>query len=216
VNNRTSPDSIMNGVWSNPSATAGSEGSVLMRERSVVLLLLTCLSFAMAGPAWAHAKLVDSNPAGGDVLAKPPEQVRLRFDEPVRFEDTGGAELDPLDPIQVYDEQNTRVDKGDTRASSDDPKVLVVDLKKKLPDGVYGVDWSPPKTATSSMGRSVSPWTVPAQRVNVVPTPKLSTLRGRRWAPPWPHLWRSWPSVSWALRFSWCCASAARAQSALE
>ena len=141
MNNRTSPDSIMNGVWSNPSATAGSEGSVLMRERSVVLLLLTCLSFAMAGPAWAHAKLVDSNPAGGDVLAKPPEQVRLRFDEPVRFEDTGGAELDPLDPIQVYDEQNTRVDKGNTRASSDDPKVLVVDLKKKLPDGVYGVDW---------------------------------------------------------------------------
>jgi len=112
-----------------------------MRERSVVLILLTCLSFAMAGPAWAHAKLVDSNPAGGDVLAKPPEQVRLRFDEPVRFEDTGGAELDPLDPIQVYDEQNTRVDKGNTRASSDDPKVLVVDLKKKLPDGVYGVDW---------------------------------------------------------------------------
>jgi methionine-rich copper-binding protein CopC len=117
VNNRTSPDSIMNGVWSNPSATAGSEGSVLMRERSVVLILLTCLSFAMAGPAWAHAKLVDSNPAGGDVLAKPPEQVHLRFDEPVRFEDTGGAELDPLDPIQVYDEQNIRV------------------------DGVYGVDW---------------------------------------------------------------------------
>jgi hypothetical protein len=46
-----------------------------------------------------------------------------------------------LDAIQVYDEQNTRVDKGDTRASSDDPRVLVVDLKKKLPDGVYGVDW---------------------------------------------------------------------------
>jgi copper transport protein len=141
MNNRTSPDSIMAGVWSNPSATAGSEGSKVMKERLVALLLLTCLSFASAGPAWAHAKLLDSDPASGDVMANAPEQVRLRFDEPVHFEDTGGAELGPLDAIQVYDERGTRVDKGNTRASSDDPKVLVVDLKKKLPDGVYGVDW---------------------------------------------------------------------------
>jgi hypothetical protein len=32
------------------------------------------------------------------------------------------------------------VDKTDTRSSSADPKVLIVDLKK-LSDGVYGVDW---------------------------------------------------------------------------
>jgi copper transport protein len=112
-----------------------------MRERSVALLLLTCLSFALASPAWARARLVDSDPAGGDVLPNPPEEVRLRFDEAVRFEDTGRAELGPLDAIQVFDEQNARVDKGNTRASSDDPKVLLVDLKKKLPDGGYRVEW---------------------------------------------------------------------------
>jgi copper transport protein len=114
-----------------------------MRERSVAvaLLLVTRLSLAVARPAWAHAKLVESDPAGGDVLAKPSNQVRLQFDEPVQFEETGGAELDPLDPIMVYSEEGIRVDKGTTRVSPGDPKVLLVDLKKKLSDGVYGVDW---------------------------------------------------------------------------
>jgi methionine-rich copper-binding protein CopC len=129
-----------------------SEGSVLMRvpSASVGLLLVTCLSIAMAGPAWAHAKLVESDPAGGDVLAEAPEQVHLRFDEPVQFEDPAGSELDLLDPIKVYNEENARVDKGNTRVSPDDPKVLLVDLKK-LPDGVYGVDWD----ATSRDGHVI-------------------------------------------------------------
>jgi|SRR5215203_89937 len=105
-----------------------------------VVLLFACLSLAVASPAWAHAKLVESDPAGGDVLAEPPEQVRLRFDEPVHFEETGGAELSPLDPIKVYSEDGTRVDKGNTRVSPDDPKILLMDLKK-LSEGVFGVDW---------------------------------------------------------------------------
>jgi methionine-rich copper-binding protein CopC len=114
----------------------------MMRERwtSVALLLIACLTLAAAGPAWAHAKLIDSEPAGGDVLAKAPERVRLIFDEPVRFEEGAGAEPSPLDPIKVYSEEGARVDKNATRASPDDPKVLLVDLEK-LPDGVYGVDW---------------------------------------------------------------------------
>ena len=107
---------------------------------SVALLLIACLALSSAGPVWAHAKLIESEPSGGDVLAEAPEQVRLRFDEPVRFEESGGAEPSPLDPIKVYSEENTRVDKTDTRASPADPKVLIVDLKK-LSDGVYGVDW---------------------------------------------------------------------------
>ena len=111
------------------------------RSISVALLLIGSLTLATAGPVLAHAKLVESDPAGGDVLAKPPQQVSLRFDEPVQFEETGGAALDPLDPIKVYNENGTRVDEGNTRASPDDPRVLLVDIKKKLSDGVYGVDW---------------------------------------------------------------------------
>jgi copper transport protein len=107
---------------------------------SGALLLIACLALSSAGPVWAHAKLIESEPSGGDVLAEAPEQVRLVFDEPVRFEEGEGAEPSPLDPIKVYSEEGTRVDKTDTRASPDDPEVLLVDLKK-LSDGVYGVDW---------------------------------------------------------------------------
>ena len=68
-----------------------------MRERwaSVALLLIACLTLAAAGPAWAHAKLIDSEPSGGDVLAQAPEHLRLRFDEPVRFEEGGGPSQAP-------------------------------------------------------------------------------------------------------------------------
>ena len=107
---------------------------------SFLLVLLASLGLASAGPVWAHAKLTESEPSGGDVLAEAPEQVRLRFDEPVRFEEGEGTEASPLDPIKVYSEEGTRVDQSDTRASAADPKVLLVDLKK-LSDGVYGVDW---------------------------------------------------------------------------
>jgi methionine-rich copper-binding protein CopC len=124
-----------------------------MRERSsapVALLLATCFSLAAAAPAWAHAKLVESEPAGGSVLGEAPQQLRLRFDEPVRFEESSEPEPSPLDPIQVYSEEGTRVDKNDTRVDAQSPKVLVVDLKE-LPDGVYGVDW----TVTSEDGHVV-------------------------------------------------------------
>jgi methionine-rich copper-binding protein CopC len=95
---------------------------MVQRSISVALLLIGSLTLATAGPVLAHAKLVESDPAGGDVLAKPPQQVSLRFDEPVQFEETGGAALDPLDPINVYNEKGTRVDEGSTRASPDDPR----------------------------------------------------------------------------------------------
>jgi methionine-rich copper-binding protein CopC len=132
----------MRTVGQNLSAAVDSEVIMPVTKWSISLglFLVASLTLTAANPLWAHAKLVESIPAGGDVLAKPPEQVSLRFDEPVHFEETEGAGVDLLDPIKVYNEEGERVDEGNTRASSDDPKVLLVDLKK-LPDGVYGVDW---------------------------------------------------------------------------
>jgi copper resistance protein C len=117
-----------------PPRQTGQEAGALMNIASflVALVLLVFLTFATAAPVWAHAELVESHPSGGDVLAKAPQQVRLRFDEPVTAE---------LDPIMVYSEESERVDQGNARVSPGDPKVVSVDLKK-LPDGVYGVDWS--------------------------------------------------------------------------
>lgn len=45
------------------------------------LAIIACV--LAAGPAWAHAVLLDTGPADGAALAEPPAAVVLRFNEPV-------------------------------------------------------------------------------------------------------------------------------------
>jgi methionine-rich copper-binding protein CopC len=92
---------------------------------SAVWLLLLC------SPALAHATLVETYPADADTLAESPEQVRLRFDEPIEA---------AFDPVKVYDQQGDRVDEDDARVDPNDAKVLVGGLEE-LPDGAYTVEW---------------------------------------------------------------------------
>lgn len=92
---------------------------------SAVWLLLSC------GSALAHARLVETYPADGETLAEPPEQVQLRFNEPVEAE---------FDPIEVYDQEGDRVDEDDARVSPDDRRLLVADLGE-LSEGLSTVEW---------------------------------------------------------------------------
>ena len=92
---------------------------------SVVWLLLLC------APAFAHAKLVDAFPNDGDALSEPPGQLRLRFDEPVEAE---------FSPVEVYDEQNRRVDEDNARVDPEAPELVVVDLER-LTEGSYTVEY---------------------------------------------------------------------------
>ncbi len=92
---------------------------------SVVWLLLLC------GPALAHAELIKAYPADGDTLVEPPEQVRLRFTEPIEA---------AFDPVKVYDQQGNRVDEDDARVDPNDAKVLVTGLEG-LSEGSYTVEW---------------------------------------------------------------------------
>lgn len=92
---------------------------------SAVWLLLSCV------PALAHARLTEAYPADGEALVEPPEQVQLRFNEPVDAE---------FDPIEVYDREGDRVDEDDARVSTDDRRLLVADLGA-LPEGSYTVEW---------------------------------------------------------------------------
>ncbi|HEX2054795.1 MAG TPA: copper resistance protein CopC [Actinomycetota bacterium] len=103
---------------------------------SAVWLVLVCV------PVMAHATLIETYPANGNTLAESPEQVQLRFDEPVEAE---------FDPIEVYDRQGNRVDRGNARVYPDDARVVVVDLEE-LPEGSYTVDWR----VTSADGHPVS------------------------------------------------------------
>jgi methionine-rich copper-binding protein CopC len=103
---------------------------------SAVWLVLVC------APVMAHATLIETYPTDRNTLAEPPEQVQLRFDEPVEAE---------FDPVEVYDRQGNRVDRNNARVYPDDARVVVVDLEE-LPEGSYTVDWR----VTSADGHPVS------------------------------------------------------------
>lgn len=92
-------------------------------------------------PAQAHAGLLEASPEEGETLLRPPEEVRLRFNGPVRAE---------FDPVKVLNEAGDRVDEGDARTEPDDPEVVVASLKD-LPEGTYTVEWR----VTSSDGDPV-------------------------------------------------------------
>jgi methionine-rich copper-binding protein CopC len=109
--------------------------TVVDRRNKVRLAALLGLSAAwlllLCSPALAHATLVETYPADADTLAESPEQVRLRFDEPIEA---------AFDPVKVYDQQGDRVDEDDARVDPNDAKVLVGGLEE-LPDGSYTVEW---------------------------------------------------------------------------
>lgn len=100
-------------------------GPAALVALSAVWLLVLCT------PAFAHARLVQAFPGDGQALPEPPERVELRFNEPVEAE---------FGPIEVYDEQNDRVDQDDARADPDDARVVLADLED-LSGGSYTVEW---------------------------------------------------------------------------
>lgn len=90
------------------------------------LVLLAVL--AAAGPASAHATLISSDPAEGEVLAAVPDAVTFTFDEPVTLSSGG---------VQVFDAAGAPVDS----ASVSRDTTVTVDLPATLDDGTYVVTW---------------------------------------------------------------------------
>ncbi|MGW0087175.1 copper resistance CopC/CopD family protein [Streptomyces sp. NPDC003393] len=100
------------------------------RVRTLVLLLLavTGMLLAGAGPASAHAALTGSDPQQGVVVDKAPTQVSLTFSEKVALND---------DSLRVLDPKGERVDTGDPSDVSG--TTYAVRLHAGLPDGTYTV-----------------------------------------------------------------------------
>ena len=86
------------------------------------------LALAPASPATAHASLVKTDPAEGQVLAESPRVARLTFDEAVSA--TAGG-------VQMYDARGKTVE---SKASARDT-VLSVDVPDTLDAGTYVVRW---------------------------------------------------------------------------
>ena len=104
---------------------AGGWQLVALLWLSAVWLLLSCV------PALAHARLIQGEPADGAILVESPDQVELRFSEPVDAE---------FSPLEVRNSEGERVDEDNARADPDDARVLIVDLEE-LTEGSYTVEW---------------------------------------------------------------------------
>ena len=128
------------------------------------------LALAPAAPATAHASLVKTDPAEGQVLSESPRVARLTFDETVSA--TAGG-------VQMYDARGKAVE---SKASARDT-VLTVDVPDTLAEGTYVVSWRvvsadghPVAGAlTFSVGR-------PSAVVRPPPTPDESSASGVRGA----------------------------------
>jgi copper transport protein len=108
--------------------TAPHPRRTALRRGAVVLALAGALVLLIAAPASAHAELVQSDPAPGAVLTRPPEQVRLSFTESVDV--ASGA-------VRVFDADAERVDSGGVEASG---RTVTLPLPK-LGNGSYVITW---------------------------------------------------------------------------
>lgn len=102
------------------------------RWAAVGLLALLCLGAGPAPAAQAHASLQESTPRDGQVVAEPPSQLLLGFDEPVE---------DGLSAVRVFAADRSRMDRGQARSPLQDARQLSIALNAGLPQGSYLVDW---------------------------------------------------------------------------
>ncbi|MFL6138407.1 MAG: copper resistance CopC/CopD family protein [Frankiaceae bacterium] len=111
-----------------------------MRPHRLLAALLVALPVAIVatlvmgtGVARAHAELIDSDPANGARLARPPALVTLLFDEQVQVRP--GA-------LRVLGSEGGDVATGEPFHPDGDPARVSVRLRRGLPDGSYVVRYA--------------------------------------------------------------------------
>lgn len=94
--------------------------------------LLLALGVVLAAPAAdAHAKLVQSIPAADSVVATPPQEIRLTFNEPIAANLSG---------IDLTTAEGGKVNVGPASAEPGG-KGFIVPIHDPLPSGIYRVRW---------------------------------------------------------------------------
>lgn len=103
-----------------------------MRKSLVVVpALAVSLFLACAGPAFGHGTVESASPRNGATLAKPPAEIRLRFNEP----------LEPaFTSVKVFDAAGKAVTIAG-KARVEDGKTVVLPLPV-LPPGGYKAQWT--------------------------------------------------------------------------
>ena len=111
-----------------PATTAITDQLSSLRR---VLFPLLLLALVFPAGAAAHARLVGSKPADGAVLATPPRDVRLLFDDEIR----------PAGGDRAIDGQGHSVLAGPAHRLGGNSRALVVPLRAGLQRGAYTVRW---------------------------------------------------------------------------
>ncbi|HHJ40504.1 MAG: hypothetical protein AXA67_01245 [Methylothermaceae bacteria B42] len=90
--------------------------------------LLTGVLILFSQAVWSHAILVEAEPGDNQHLAKPPKQIKLRFDAAI-----GKRYL----ALAVIDKDRHRVDAGDASRDFLDPSIVTATLASPLRPGEY-------------------------------------------------------------------------------
>ena len=96
-----------------------------------VLVLAGAVIVATAAPAWAHAILESSDPAGGSTVARAPSQITLTFNENVEVS---------LGAIRLFNCAGQRVTVGAPRHAPTSDHVVMVSVPS-INNGTYVVTW---------------------------------------------------------------------------
>ncbi len=103
----------------------------MLRNTAATIVVLFAGS-VVATTAFAHPKLVKSDPAGDAVIAASPKALRLSFNE----------ELVPkFSGVEIKDQKGQRIEIGIIAPDPADKKQLVIELPSPLANGLYKVDW---------------------------------------------------------------------------
>jgi copper transport protein len=103
--------------------------STTARRVTLVATLAVLFSLLFAFPAAAHAELVNTTPANGDQLTRPPTQIQMTFTESVNLVDDG---------IRLVDHVGATVP---TREPTVDAQTVTWPMPAELPEGPYVVTW---------------------------------------------------------------------------
>ncbi|MGK5741351.1 copper resistance CopC/CopD family protein [Micromonospora sp. URMC 103] len=115
---------------------AGHRWARVATRLAVVLLLATgglvTNLASTAQPAYAHASLLETSPVNGEVLASPPAEVRLRFNEAVSFNERS---------IQLLDTNAEKLTIGTPGHVDGKANTVRVSLPTDLAEGTYVLAW---------------------------------------------------------------------------
>jgi copper transport protein len=116
-----------------------------------LLALAAAVALLPAGPASAHALLVQSDPVVDAQLIEPPTQVTASYSE----------SLDrSLSTMSVLDGAGDRFDDGEVRFDDQDPARMAVGIEGELPPGFYVVVWETLSSVDGHFIKGSFPFTV--------------------------------------------------------